>query len=211
MNMPPTPPAAPATMPRKRRAFDLTKLPPEMQSQLAAGQPITFDDGSTVYPDGTAEGAGDSPDDFTMGPATAPPGMSGGKGMGGMHPMPDGGMMPNAEMGMGMMEEEPLPAPPTNVFEGPQFERHFATRNAPFAGAEDEGDNPMEEALPDPFETPEPARSVRTPSNDDPIGTGRAMPRKSGSATKRSPMGVRGRMRGRLGNAPATSPRPRGR
>lgn len=92
----------PGTMPT-RQPFDITQLPPEHQAQLAAGYPVTFEDGSVVYPDGTFTGAGDSPNDFavpdstTMGgdqgggmaapataPATAPPDM--GTGGGGQNP-----------------------------------------------------------------------------------------------------------------------------
>lgn len=125
-----------------------------MQAQLAAGQPLQFEDGSTVYPDGTAEGAGDSPDDFTTSPAATMPG-----GLG------------DAPMG-----EAPLPPPPEAfgsapkaAFKGPQFDAHFSRRDASFPGTpggvgggplEDEDLNPMEDPLPDPFEVPEPGRSV---------------------------------------------------
>jgi hypothetical protein len=146
--------APPATMPRKRKPFNILALPPEMQAQLAGGQPIQFEDGSTVYPDGTAEGAGDSPDDFTSSPAASMPG--------GMGDMP--------------MGEPPLPPPgddfgtgPKAAFRGPQFDSHFARRDAEFPGTpggvgggplEDEDLNPMEDPLPDPFEVPEPGRTI---------------------------------------------------
>ncbi len=163
--MPPAAPAmtAPATAPRKRKPFNILALPPEMQAQLAAGQPLQFEDGSTVYPDGTAEGAGDSPGDFV-----GPPGASIPTGMNGMGAMPGG-------MGDAPMGEAPLPPPPEefgtgkNVFKGPQFDSHFSRRDASFPGTpggvgggplEDEDLNPMEDPLPDPFEVPEPGRSI---------------------------------------------------
>lgn len=60
----------PTSPPRKaRKPVDLGQLPPEMQQRLAAGETVRFEDGSAIYPDGTSEGAGDSPDDYTMPPA----------------------------------------------------------------------------------------------------------------------------------------------
>lgn len=131
----------PSTMPPlKRRPFDPSLMPPDVQQQLAAGQPVTLEDGSVLYPDGTSTGPGDSPDDFAMPdqgfdygpggygqalglpqslagpagpPATAPPdlGIGGDPGMGRISPFHDA---------MG------------NI--APQFERFFATANAPFPG-----------------------------------------------------------------------------
>lgn len=68
-SMPPTPPMNPPTSPpqKARRPINLANLPPQIQQQLAQGQPWQAEDGSVIYPDGTAEGAGDSPDDFVGG------------------------------------------------------------------------------------------------------------------------------------------------
>ncbi len=55
----------------RRRPVNIANLPPHIQQSLANGQPFVGEDGSTVYPDGTATGAGDSPDDFVS-PYPAP-------------------------------------------------------------------------------------------------------------------------------------------
>jgi hypothetical protein len=47
-----------------RRPFDMSRLPTAMRSRLDQGETIRFEDGSALYPDGTATGVGDSPDDF---------------------------------------------------------------------------------------------------------------------------------------------------
>lgn len=58
------PPTSPQL--KKKPMRDMSNLPPQVQAALAQGQPFTAEDGSTIYPDGTYTGAGDSPDDFGM-------------------------------------------------------------------------------------------------------------------------------------------------
>jgi hypothetical protein len=136
----------PATAPLRRTPFDLSVLPPELQAQLQSGQTVTLDDGSVVYPDGTAQGAGDSPDDFATSPEDVPL----------PPPPPDVVAQMMAELAGG---PAPLPSAPVDPFAGRQFDRHFAVRDAgPLLFGDEEASNPMQDALPDPFETPQPAR-----------------------------------------------------
>lgn len=154
MNYPPT--AAPM---KKRQPFDLTKLPPEMQQRIAAEGSITFEDGSAVYADGTATGAGDSAGDYAMDGA-----MSGfDMGSGGWTSAPQFSGPPTAA-------PESMTDEPGNPLGGPLFRRYRQTANAPFPGTPggvgggpvDDGmmgGNPMGDALPNPFETAEVAES----------------------------------------------------
>lgn len=123
MGFPPTTPPAL----RRQGPLDLSQLPPEIQQQLAAGQPVTGEDGSIIYPDGTFTGAGDSPDDFEAGAFDFGPG--------GFNASPHiTGGPPTAPPPGGMGGEMGMAPPPTSPFDGPQFDRYLATANAPFPG-----------------------------------------------------------------------------
>jgi hypothetical protein len=158
----------PGTMPPnlKRKPFDLSTLPPEMQQAIMSNGQITLEDGSAIYADGTATGAGDSPDDFGFGMPNA-----------GAMNVSYGGYGGGEGMAPGTMPEAPMAEEPRNPLGGPMFQRYRQTAKAPMpgtpgglGGAPAEEGNPMEEAFPNPFETPEPARSVSVPGGASVIG-----------------------------------------
>lgn len=186
---PPAPMAAPPTAPpQMKKRFNPRKLSPEMQAQLAAGQPIQFEDGSAIMPDGSLMSAGDSPDDFGMG-------------------APDGTMVDGDPAG-----DYPLPAPEADPFAGRQFDRHFAVREAQpsFFGDEAEADNPMQDPLPSPFETPEPAKitsASKMEGPSDPVGLRKSMNGGSSITGSKRPMLPKQRRRTA---GPPTKPTARG-
>lgn len=140
---------APAAMPPKlkRRPFDLSQLPPEMQQQIMSAGQMTLEDGSTIYADGSATGAGDSPDDFAV-YGTPNAGTMQGAGFGYSGPSAPGAMPEDVQ---------------SNPLGGPMFKRYRQTAKAGMPGQEPANDNPMDDPLPNPFETPAPARSVTVP------------------------------------------------
>lgn len=141
--------AYPGTTPPqlKRRPFDLSGLPPQMQQAIMTNGQLTLDDGSVIYADGTATGAGDSPDDYDLGPG----GFNGSPQFGGPAALGGGGYPGVA------------PAAPTDPFASAQFDRYFGVANAGFPGqpggigggpAPAEGPaamNPMGDPMGDPF------------------------------------------------------------
>ncbi len=156
--------AAPAPMVpvKKRRPFDPAMVPPQAQAALASGQPFPMEDGSVFYPDGTFEGAGDSPDDWEMpqgmdyGAGGYNAGMAGGGAMmGGGDPLMAGAPSP-------MMGGGPFTDPMTGAIAEP-FTRHFATRNAPMPGTPGGvGGGPLVDPMADPF-ADAPAAAVEDP------------------------------------------------
>jgi hypothetical protein len=158
----------PGTMPPKlkRKPIDLSILPPEMQQAIMQNGQITLEDGSAIYADGTATGAGDSPDDFGFGMPNA-----------GAMNVSYGGYGGGEQAAPGTMPEAPMAEEPRNPLAGPMFQRYRQTAKAPMpgtpgglGGAPAEEGNPMEEPFPNPFETPEPARSVSVPGGASVIG-----------------------------------------
>ncbi len=102
----------------RRRPVNIANLPPQVQAAMANGQPFTAEDGSVVYPDGTATGAGDSPDDFISPYAAAPPQMTNFNP--GAQPLPAA-----APAG---------PAPKVSPFADPMYDRYFTVANAGMPG-----------------------------------------------------------------------------
>ncbi len=101
-----------------KKKIDITQLPPEMQAQLASGKPITHEDGSVIYPDGTASGAGDSPDDYAPGFAAGP---AAGNAILAGEPAP-------------VVDAAPVAAEPANPLAGPMFRPYRQRANAAFPG-----------------------------------------------------------------------------
>jgi hypothetical protein len=177
--------APPATSPPQvqRRPFDMTRLPPEMQQRLMSGETIAFEDGSTLYPDGTASGAGDSPNDFA-------PGGGYDMGAGGYNSSPQL-LGPQALASGGA---PPATSPFMDAQSGamqPQFERYFAAANAGMPGqpAPAEGlaaSNPMGDPIGDAADQRAPVHlTVEGPR----VGTYGAGP--SQAAKARAPYGGR--------------------
>lgn len=131
----------------------IPRLTPEQEAQLAAGQPVVFEDGSQINPDGSSIPAGDSPNDFSgqgTGYGDVPPVMAGA-------PSPAVG---GAGDGDGLMIAED-PSEMRNPLAGPLHRNYRQTANAGFPGAEGGiggppvGGNPlMAEAPPPAVEAP---------------------------------------------------------
>lgn len=134
----------PTSPPLKRKPANLQNLPPHLRQQLAQGQPITAEDGSVIYPDGTSTGAGDSPDDFAL-----PQAMD--YGPGGFNASP-AFVPPDAQAGY-------PPTEPTDPFASPVFNAYNRTvkRGMP-------GQPPKQDPLLDPLagsDGTQPSRNVQ--------------------------------------------------
>lgn len=177
------PPTSPPPMKKKR-----ANLPPQMQAQLAQGQPVTYEDGSVVYPDGTSTGAGDSPDDFAM-----PQAMD--YGPGGFNASP-AFVTPDATAGY-------PPTEPVDPFASPVFNAYNKTvkRGMP-------GQPPKQDPMMDPLagsDGTQPSRNVQLTVEGPRVGTYGAGTQEPGAAGKsKNPM-----YGGRIGRRQSSIAQPR--